>query len=127
MSRSFSINLYLRPFRLLFMEKLICLYLFSLISVCTYSDFFLVCKLYKSSLQIMHVISDHLRFMDSADIGGSVVTFIWHTAACSTLIISCIFNISHSLTCPKTWRKCPKRLKILKNDHFIISLSTPLC
>ena len=69
MSRSFSINLYLRPLRLLFMEKLICLYLFSLISVCTYSDFFLVCKLYKSSLQIMHVISDHLRFMGSVDIG----------------------------------------------------------
>ena len=36
---------------------------------CAYSDVFLVCKLYNSGLQIMPLISDHLRFMDSVDIG----------------------------------------------------------
>ena len=33
---------------------------------------------------------------------------------CDTLIISCSCNISHSLTCAKTWEKEPKRLKILR-------------
>ena len=42
----------------------------SIRTVCTYSDFFLVCKLFKSGLQIMLVISDHLRFMGSVDIRG---------------------------------------------------------
>ena len=45
------------------MESAIC-------TVCTYSDFFLVCKLYNSSLKIMPLILDHLRFMASVDIGG---------------------------------------------------------
>ena len=48
---------------LLFMESLIH-------TVCTYSDFSLVWKLYKFGPQIMPLISDHLRFMGSVDIGG---------------------------------------------------------
>ena len=36
----------------------------------TYLDFFLVCKSYKSGLQIIPLISDHLRFMGNVDIGG---------------------------------------------------------
>ena len=47
---------------LLFMESSIC-------TICAYSDFFLVCKLYSSNLQIMPLISDYLRFMASVDIG----------------------------------------------------------
>ena len=42
-------------------------------SICTifvYPDFFLVCKLYNYGLQIMTLISDHLRFMASVDIVG---------------------------------------------------------
>ena len=43
----------------------------SLISiVCPYSAFFLVCKFYNSGLQIMSLISEHLRFMASVDIGS---------------------------------------------------------
>ena len=48
---------------LLFMESSIC-------TICAYSDFFLVYKLYSSGLQIMPLVSDHLRFMASIDIGG---------------------------------------------------------
>ena len=36
-----------------------------------------------------------------------------HAATCGTFIISCNSNISHSLTCPKTWGKGPKRKKYL--------------
>ena len=43
---------------------------------------------------------------------------IENTTACGTLIIFWNSNISHPLTCPKTWEKGPKRLKILKNDQF---------
>ena len=42
----------------------------SICTVFTYSDFFLVFKLYNSGLQIMTLISDYLRFMVSVDIGG---------------------------------------------------------
>ena len=54
---------------------------------------------------------------------------IGYANTCNTLIIFSISNTSHSLTCPKTCGKRPKRLKILKNDHFslFISLSTPPC
>ena len=38
-------------------------------TACTYLHFFLVCKLYKSGLQIMLLISDHLRLMGNVDIG----------------------------------------------------------
>ena len=41
----------------------------SIHTVSTYPDSFPACKLYKSDLQIMPLISDHLRFMGSADIG----------------------------------------------------------
>ena len=42
-------------------------------SICTAGtclDFFMVCKLYKSGLKIMRLISDHLRLMSSVDIRG---------------------------------------------------------
>ena len=39
---------------------------------------------------------------------------IEHGHICGTLIIFCISNINHSLTCPKTFGQGPKRLKILK-------------
>ena len=42
----------------------------SVCTVCTYLDLFLVCKLYSSGLQTMPLISDHLRFMASVNIGG---------------------------------------------------------
>ena len=38
--------------------------------ICNYSDLFLACKLYSSGPQITPLISDHLRFMASVDIGG---------------------------------------------------------
>ena len=41
----------------------------SIRTICTYSDPYLLCKLDKSDLQIMPLISDHLRFMGSDDIG----------------------------------------------------------
>ena len=44
------------------METLIC-------TVCTYTGFFLVCKLHDYGLKIMTHISDHLRFMAIIDIG----------------------------------------------------------
>ena len=44
---------------------------------------------------------------------------IEHASNSDTFSISCYFNISHSLTCPKTWEKGLKRLKIPKNDHFL--------
>ena len=44
----------------------------SIRTVRAFSDFFLVCKLYDSALQVIPLISDHLtlRFMGSVDIGG---------------------------------------------------------
>ena len=42
----------------------------SIRSVCTYSDFVLVYKFYKSGPQIVSLTSDHLRFMGSVDIGS---------------------------------------------------------
>ena len=63
MSRSLSINLYLVLFLVLpVMES-------SIRFVCTYSDFFLVCKFYKPDLQIIPLVSDQLRFMGSVDTG----------------------------------------------------------
>ena len=47
------------------------------------------------------------------------------TRQCSTLKVLCSSNIKHSLICPKTWGKRPKRLKELKIDHFS-QLSTTL-
>ena len=44
---------------------------------------------------------------------------IWKATKCSTLIISCNFKIGHYLTCPKTSGKGPKRIKILKIEHFL--------
>ena len=44
-----------------------------------------------------------------------------------TLLSLCNFNISHLLTCPKTWGKGPKRRKNTKKWSFFISLSTPPC
>ena len=44
------------------MKELIC-------TICVYLDFFMVCKLRNSSLRIMPLISDHLGFMTSVDIG----------------------------------------------------------
>ena len=41
----------------------------SICTVCTYSDSFLICKLYNSGLQIMPLISGNLRFMTSVNIG----------------------------------------------------------
>ena len=43
---------------------------------------------------------------------------IGYTTSCATFIISCNSNISKSLTCPKTCRKCPKRLKTKKRILF---------
>ena len=42
----------------------------SIHTVCTYSDFFLVCKLNKYGLEIMSLILDNSRFMGSVGIGG---------------------------------------------------------
>ena len=42
----------------------------SICTVWTYSDIFLICKLYNSGLQIMPLTSDHLKFMARVDIGG---------------------------------------------------------
>ena len=39
---------------------------------------------------------------------------IGHANICDTFIISCNSNISYSVTCPKTWGKGTKRLKILE-------------
>ena len=39
---------------------------------------------------------------------------IENTNACAILFISFKSSISYSLTCPKTWRKRPKLLKLLK-------------
>ena len=44
------------------METLIC-------TISVYLDFFMVCKLCSSSLRIMSLMSDHLGFMTSVDIG----------------------------------------------------------
>ena len=60
MSRNLSINLHL-SIATYGKFNLYCLHLFEL---------FLVCKLYNSGLQIMPLISDHLRIMASVDIGG---------------------------------------------------------
>ena len=38
---------------------------------------------------------------------------------CDILIISCNFDIKHSYTYLKTWRKELKRLKILKYEPFL--------
>ena len=57
---------------------------------------------------------------------GKIKT-IEHSTTCDILIISCNYNRSHSLVCLKTWGKGPKRLKIPKNNHFLISFCDPLC
>ena len=41
------------------------------------------------------------------------IKIIGHAIRIDTLIISSNFNISHCLTCPKTWGEGPKTLKIL--------------
>ena len=51
---------------------------------------------------------------------------IEHISKCDTLINSCYFNISHSLTCPKTWEKGLKRLKYLKIIIFCRSKHSTL-
>lgn len=43
---------------------------------------------------------------------------IGHATASRLLIILWNCNIIHALTCPKSWRKQPKRSKILKNNNF---------
>ena len=43
---------------------------------------------------------------------------IGHAITCDTLIISCNFSISHSLTCPKTCGTGPKQLQVLKMIIF---------
>ena len=58
MSRSLSTNLYLRPISIAIYGK------FN--SYCLHPDFFL------SGLQVIPLISDHLKFMASVDIEGSV-------------------------------------------------------
>ena len=63
-SRSLSIDLYLRPFSIA--NSWIC-------ASCTYSDIFPACKLRNSGLQIMPLIPNHLRFMANISIGG----FYW--------------------------------------------------
>ena len=63
MSRNLSINLYVRPFSIAITESLV-------FTICIYSGIFLVSSLYNSGLQIMPLISDHLTFMASVDIGG---------------------------------------------------------
>ena len=68
---------------LLFMKSLICV-------ICAYSHSFLVCKLYNSCLQIMHLLLDHLRFMgsvqlevfSSCNIKKSQFQFLVSTACC---------------------------------------------
>ena len=46
-------------------------------------------------------------------------SIIKHDAtACGTAIISCNSNINNSLTWQQTWGKGPKRLKMLKVEHF---------
>ena len=51
---------------------------------------------------------------------------IEHASNCDALIIPCYFNISHSYTCPKTWEKELKWVKILENSVFV-GKSTPPC
>ena len=63
MSRNLSINLYLTPFIVIFMKN-------SIRTVCVYSNPFPVFKSYKLDLQIMPLISVHLRFTGSVDIVG---------------------------------------------------------
>ena len=43
---------------------------------------------------------------------------IGKTTTCETFMILCSSITSHPLTCPKTWGKKPKRLKIPEIDHF---------
>ena len=38
-------------------------------------------------------------------------------------MISCKSNTNDFLTCPKTWGKQPKQLKILRIDHFCYVLA----
>ena len=78
MSRSLSINLYLYFFFSTFLVLFLVLPVMesSIHFVCTYSDFSLVCKFYKPDLQIIPLVSDQLRFMDSVDIGGFWLWYI---------------------------------------------------
>ena len=65
------------------MKSLICV-------ICPYSHSFLVCKLYNSCLQFMHLLLDHLRFMgsvqlevfSSCNIKKSQFQFLVSTACC---------------------------------------------
>ena len=43
---------------------------------------------------------------------------IAYATACDTVMIFCSSMINHPLNCPKTWRKGPKCLKILKIKLF---------
>ena len=63
MSRNLNMNLYLRAFSIDIYQKFNLYYLFLF-------RLFLVCKLYISGLQIMPLVSDHLIFMTSVDIGA---------------------------------------------------------
>ena len=42
---------------------------------------------------------------------------IEHSTAGDIVMILCNANISHSLTCPRKWKKVPKQLKRLKIEH----------
>ena len=66
MSRRLSIVYVLGLLVFSFMES-------SILTIMYTFSFFLVFKLYKSSLQIIHIISDHLIFLVSINIEGYLV------------------------------------------------------
>ena len=65
--------------------------------------FFLVCKLYKSSLKVTHLIWDSFRFLDRVDIGGLVVAYFEKWNSTSSHFFSCLFI--------DTYKKC-------KSNHY---------
>ena len=81
-SRTFSVNLYLRPFSIAFYEKN------------NLHSLYLVCKLYKSGQQIMFIVSDHLRFLGSVDIRGFIREILIKVSFQFLVIFELFFLIS---------------------------------
>ena len=54
-------------------------------------SFFLVWKLHKSGLKVIHLIYKHFRILDSVDIGGLVVAYFVRSISTFSHFFSCLF------------------------------------
>ena len=85
--------LYLRPFNVLSFKK-------SLILTIKYTfSLFLVFRLYKSGLQVRHLNSNHLIFLGSVDIGGTLQWYVLKNKVLLYVIFQMFLYFIWSVNC----------------------------